>query len=147
MAERKRTEDAGARRAGPPVTPDGRYFVVRGRLWRCSDPSLAPERRARLVHELMDARRAVGAAKRSGDRPAEVETRAAVDRAKRALGERGPAWWADGAPDLNRHMARNTPYAGWFTTLASQERMSFVSANETGTAAVADRGPVAGSDE
>ena len=23
-----------------PVTPDGRYFVVRGRLWRCANPAL-----------------------------------------------------------------------------------------------------------
>jgi hypothetical protein len=37
-----------------------------------------------------------------------------VDVAKRALGERGPVWWDDGAPDYNRHMARNTPYAAWF---------------------------------
>ena len=34
-----------------PVTPDGRYFVVRGRLWRCSDPSLPPDRREALVRE------------------------------------------------------------------------------------------------
>lgn len=26
-----------------PVTPDGRYFVVRGRLWRMADPSLAED--------------------------------------------------------------------------------------------------------
>jgi hypothetical protein len=26
----------------------------------------------------------------------------------RSLGERGPVWWGDGAPDLNRHMARNS---------------------------------------
>ena len=25
-----------------PVTPDGRYFVVEGRLWRTSNPALAP---------------------------------------------------------------------------------------------------------
>ena len=31
-----------------------------------------------------------------------------------ALVERGPVWWDDGAPDLNRHMAKNTPYAEWF---------------------------------
>jgi hypothetical protein len=37
-----------------------------------------------------------------------------VDAAKRALGERGPVWWTDGAPDYNRRMARNTPYASWF---------------------------------
>ncbi|WP_275066506.1 hypothetical protein [Acidisarcina polymorpha] len=32
-----------------PVTPDGRYFVVKGRLWRCTNPSLPPEVRQRLV--------------------------------------------------------------------------------------------------
>lgn len=47
-----------------PVTPDGRYFVVRGRLWRMSNPSLHPDTRDRLVKELMTARRVVGVAKR-----------------------------------------------------------------------------------
>ena len=37
--------------------------------------------------------------------------------AKVALGERGPVWWDDGAPDLNRRMARNTVYADWFAAL------------------------------
>jgi hypothetical protein len=40
--------------------------------------------------------------------------RARVDAAKRALGERGPVWWDDGAPDWNRHLAKNTPYAKWW---------------------------------
>jgi hypothetical protein len=97
-----------------PVTPDGRYFVVRGRLWRRSDPSLPEERRTSLVGELMQARRAVGVALRRGDAPGVAEARAAVDRAKVALGERGPVWWNDGAPDLNRRMVANTPYASWF---------------------------------
>ena len=101
----------------PPVTPDGRYIVVRGRLWRASDPSLAPDRRQRLVGELMTARRAVGAAKRANERSAEQLARAGVDRLKRELGERGPVWWSDGAPDYNRHMAENTPYADWFAAL------------------------------
>ena len=100
-----------------PVTPDGRYFVVRGRLWRTSDPSLDPERRAQLVSDLMSARRDVGTARRSGDAPAERAARDRVDQAKRSLGERGPVWWTDGAPDYNRHMARNTPYAAWFVAL------------------------------
>ena len=99
------------------TTPDGRYFVVRGRLWRCSDPSLNPERRALLVSELMKARRAVGAAKRAADDKAMVEARAAVDKAKVALGERGPVWWTDDQPDYNRHMARNTPYREWYESL------------------------------
>ena len=97
-----------------PVTPDGRYFVVRGRLWRCSDPSLPQAERDRLTKELMAARRAVGSARRSGDRDALAAAGAAVDEAKVALGERGPPWWTDGAPDYNRHMARNTPYAEWW---------------------------------
>ena len=50
-----------------PVTPDGRYFVVRGRLWRCANPGLAPAARAALQHDLMAARRAKGVALRAGD--------------------------------------------------------------------------------
>jgi hypothetical protein len=105
-----------------PVTPDGRYFVVRGRLWRMADPALSDDRRAALVGALMDARRAVGAAKRHCDADAEALARADVDAAKRALGERGPAWWTDGAPDLNRRMARNTPYADWFAAIEEGDR-------------------------
>ena len=41
-----------------PVTPDGRYVVVRGRLWRCANLNLSDERRAELVQALMSARRA-----------------------------------------------------------------------------------------
>lgn len=97
-----------------PVTPDGRYFVVRGRLWRCANPALGPAERAELTRALMQARSRVGHAKRAGDADAERRARARVHEAKVALGERGPAWWGDGAPDYNRHMARNTPYAAWF---------------------------------
>lgn len=100
-----------------PHTPDGRYFVVKGRLWRTSNPDLAPEQRQHHVNQLMAARRQVGVARKSGDAEAERHARSAVDQAKHALGERGPVWWTDGAPDLNRHMVRNTPYAEWFATL------------------------------
>lgn len=96
-----------------PVTPDGRYFVVDGILWRCANPALAPETRDRLVRALMDARRNVGAARRAGDAAREKEGRAAVHAAKVALGERGPVWWDDGAPDYNRRAVANTPYADW----------------------------------
>lgn len=99
-----------------PVTPDGRYFVVRGRLWRCADPSLSAERRSMLVADLMRARRAVGTALRQGDAAALAGARAAVNDAKVALGERGPLWWTDGTPDLNRRMVANTGYADWFAT-------------------------------
>lgn len=98
---------------GPPVTPDGRYFVVRGRLWRCTDPGLDPTERTLLTRELMDARRAKKAAMAAGDRAAREQARAAVDAAKIALGERGPVWWTDGTPDYNRYLAKNTPYGDW----------------------------------
>lgn len=111
------------RRAGThPVTPDGRYFVVRGRLWRMSDPRLDPDARKRLVAELMRARRAVATARRVQDDDAEVQAHAEVDVAKRALGERGPVWWDDGAPDFNRHLARTTPYADWYAGAGSSDR-------------------------
>lgn len=100
-----------------PVTPDGRYFVVRGRLWRMTNPSLPDDTRKALTKDLMTARRAVRTAKSSGDMEAEAEAHCAVDRAKHALGERGEVWWSDGAPDMNRKMARNTPYAAWFAAL------------------------------
>lgn len=103
--------------AAPPVTPDGRYLVVRGRLWRRSDPSLTPERRQTLVDALMTARRAVATARRAADPAAEHTAHDAVNAAKIALGERGPVWWTDGAADLNRHMARNSCYADWYATL------------------------------
>ena len=96
-----------------PVTPDGRYFMVRGRLWRMSDPALPRERREALVRALMQARRAMGEARKTGDRAAGADAKAAVDRAKRGLGERGDVWWHDSAPDLNRHLARTTVYADW----------------------------------
>ncbi|GAA2720496.1 hypothetical protein [Cellulomonas aerilata] len=104
-----------------PTTPDGRYLVVRGRLWRRSDPGLGADERARLTRELMAARRAKGAAMRAGDAAARKEARARVDAAKVALGERGPVWWSDGAPDLTRHLARTGPYADWFASLPEQD--------------------------
>ena len=98
-----------------PDTPDGRYFVVRGRLWRKSDPGLDAETREGLVKELMSARRAVRDA--GGDSEKLTAARGRVDAAKAELGERGPVWWTDGEPDYNRHLAKNTPYADWFAGL------------------------------
>lgn len=63
----------------------------------------------------MDARRAVRNAR--GDKAALKMARERVDAAKVALGERGPVWWGDGAPDYNRYLAKNTPYAQWWTEL------------------------------
>jgi hypothetical protein len=94
-----------------PTTPDGRYFIVAGRLWRSTNPAISGEQRHQLVAELMEARRAIKDAKRGTGEMRDARTR--VDSAKVALGERGRVWWDDGAPDLNRHLVKNTSYAEW----------------------------------
>ena len=102
------------RDSGTPLfTPDRRYLIVRGRLWRASNPTLSPDERARLTGLLMASRRAVGVARRAGDAERLRAARDAVHDAKVALGERGAPWWADGTPDYNRHLVKNTPYAEW----------------------------------
>lgn len=103
-----------------PVTPDGRYFVVRGRLWRTSNPGLNPDIRKALVAQLMAARREVGVCGRRGDVEGQTQARSRVDEAKRGLGERGPVWWLDGSPDENRRMVRNTSYAVWIEGLEGE---------------------------
>ena len=60
---------------------------------------------------------------RASDAAAREAARRRVDAAKVALGERGPVWWTDGAPDCNRRMARTTQYASWFAgEVAAAER-------------------------
>lgn len=107
--------------ASQPVltTPDGRYIVVRERLWRATNPDLSAARRAVLVRALMDARRAL---RRSASVDAHPAARAAVQQAKQALGERGRVWWTDGVPDYNRRLVKNTPYAPWFEQQREAER-------------------------
>lgn len=116
-----------------PVTPDGRYFVVRDRLWRLASPDLSAQERTALVSQLMTARRAVKSAKVVGDQAAEDTAHQAVDDAKRKLGERGPVWWTDGSPDLNRHMVKNTPYASWYSGLRTAcRREQHAQSSDTG---------------
>lgn len=102
-----------------PITPDGRYFVVRGRLWRKSDPRLTDEQRAGLVRQLMRARNDLCLARRRGDDALRKDARARIQRAKEGLGERGAVWWTDDAPDYNRKLAVNTPYREWYESLAT----------------------------
>jgi hypothetical protein len=66
----------------------------------------------------MAARREIRSAKHDAELLA--TTRARISFAKRALGERGAVWWTDGAPDYNRRMIVNTPYAAWFKVLDSR---------------------------
>ncbi len=100
-----------------PETPDGRYFVARQRLWRKSDPSLDDAERQALVNALMQARRDVKHAKHEQDEAALRKARLAVDAAKVSLGERGPVWWTDEAPDETGKHPRNTRYAQWWHSL------------------------------
>lgn len=91
-----------------PVTPDGRYFAVRSRLWRMANPDLEEDERSRLVKRLMTVRRAVRDAKAYKDQDAEAAAHHAVDEVKRALGERGLVWWKDGAPPTSTVTRRRT---------------------------------------
>jgi hypothetical protein len=116
-----------------PVTPDRRYFAVRGRLWRMSNPHLAPHDKARLVKQLMAARRAVKAAKATQDPESEAIAHGLVNEAKRGLGERGPVWWTDGTSDFNRHAVKNTPYADWYARVKRQLSEHPVACGETPT--------------
>ena len=104
-----------------PRTPDGRYFVAGGRLWRCTDPGLPePEpERARRVKQLMSARRAV---KHAATGLQVQRARSDVHDAKVALGERGPVWWDDHAPDESRKRPENSRYAEWWAALGEKER-------------------------
>ncbi len=70
------------------------------------------------MHDLMSVRRAVRTALAAEDSDALAGSRRRVDKAKVGLGERGPVWWSDGSPDLNRRMVSNTPYADWFAGLS-----------------------------
>lgn len=98
--------------AGPggiyPVAPDSRHFAVRGGLCWLSNPALEPPTRERLVSALKVARRVV-LTTRQGNRAQEAAADEEVEQAKTALGERGPIWWNDGAPDLNPSSRSNRP--------------------------------------
>lgn len=74
-------------RTEPERTPDGHHFVIDGRRWRATDPSIPDSFRQELVDELMSARRAVKAS--------EADARGRVNDAKTALGERGHPWWEE----------------------------------------------------
>ncbi|TYQ14292.1 UNVERIFIED_ORG: hypothetical protein L601_000100000290 [Gordonia westfalica J30] len=71
----------------PEHTPDGHHVVINGRKWRATDPLIPDDRRSELQSILMAWRREV---KRTKGAP---ESRAGVQAAKVALGERGTPWW------------------------------------------------------
>lgn len=102
-----------------PETPDGRYQVARGVLRRNTDPALGDSERRWGIKTLMKARLA---ARNAVGAEAFAEARAAVEAAKRALGEAGPVWWDDGAPDETGVAPEASSYAGWWLSLSDEER-------------------------
>ena len=90
-----------------PVTPDGRYLVARGVLKRCTNPELPDQVRRKAVKSMMQARM-------SGDKDA-------VLKAKTELGEAGPVWWNDGAPDYSGTAPGASPYKDWWDSLDKAE--------------------------
>ena len=106
------------------TTPDGRYIVIQGRLWRAANPSLAAEAKVRHTRELLNGRRALKTAKLTGDEEAITAARKLIANAQVGLGERGKVWWKDGAPDLNRTLAKNSPYADWWVTVDSRAQVA-----------------------
>ncbi|MFY0612442.1 MAG: hypothetical protein JXQ99_12995 [Hyphomicrobiaceae bacterium] len=88
--------------------------MARGKLRRCTNPALSDTERRRLIKQLMQARMA------ARDAVGEAEVRTATDRvlaAKVALGEAGPVWWDDGAPDVSGLDPEQTLYAEWWRSV------------------------------
>jgi hypothetical protein len=102
-----------------PHTPDGRYFVARGKLRRCTNPHLPDTQRRRLIKQLMQARMAARNAEADTDI---TEANEAVAATKVALGESGAVWWEDDAPDYSGLEPVDTPYAQWWHALSKEAR-------------------------
>jgi len=100
-------------------TPDGRYFVARGQLRRCTNPELSDTERRQLIKVLMQGRMAF---RRVETDDAVREARETIEQAKTALGETGPVWWRDGAPDLSGQHPKITAYADWWSNLPDEDR-------------------------
>ena len=90
-----------------PHTPDGRYLVSKGILKRCTNPQLEDVDRRRQLKTLMQARL--------------QKDREGALKAKEALGEAGPVWWTDGAPDYSGQAPVDTPYCEWWRSLDASE--------------------------
>ena len=93
----------------PERTPDGRYFVIDGRRWRATDPGIPEERRAELTRALMAWRREVRRTKGTAE---ESASRAGVQAAKVALGERGTPWWEQSDDEREARWSAAVPLPG-----------------------------------
>lgn len=106
-------------RKSHPTTPDGRYFVSKGQLWRKTDPRLGDSERRAAIKAMMQARRDMGQAATTAE---EQDARARIDAAKIRLGEKGPVWWDDDAPDEGGLAPDKSSYADWWAGLSETEK-------------------------
>ncbi len=90
----------------PEVTPDGRYIVIDGRRWRATDPEIPEARRDELTRALMAWRREV---RRTRGTEQEAASRAGVQAAKVALGERGTPWWEQSEEERQARWTAEVP--------------------------------------
>jgi hypothetical protein len=94
----------------PETTPDGRYIVIKGRRWRATDPLIPEDRRDELTRALMAWRREV---RRTQGTAEESDSRAGVQAAKVALGERGqPPWWEQSDDERRARWSAEVPTPG-----------------------------------
>ncbi len=87
-------------------TEDGHFIVIEGRRWRATDPSIPEDRNAELRSILMAWRRDV---RSTGGATA---SRAGVQAAKVALGERGTPWWEQSDSERQARWEKNVPRPG-----------------------------------
>ncbi|MBG6054673.1 hypothetical protein IWX81_001063 [Salinibacterium sp. CAN_S4] len=81
--------------AEDPAVDDERWFVIDGRRWRRTDPSLPVPVVDALTSHLGRGRSAVRVAKAHQDEARLADARRRVSLAKHGLGERGPRWWEE----------------------------------------------------
>ena len=93
----------------PETTPDGRYLVIDGRRWRATDPAIPEDRRDELTRILMAWRRDV---RRTRGTDEEATSRAGVQAAKVALGERGTPWWEQSDAERRERWSAEVPEPG-----------------------------------
>ncbi|MXG88658.1 hypothetical protein GRQ65_03745 [Nocardioides sp. YIM 123512] len=91
------------------MTDDGHHVVIDGRKWRATDPLIPDERRSELQRVLMAWRRDV---RRTRGTDEESTSRAGVQAAKVALGERGTPWWEQSEDERRARWETDVPEPG-----------------------------------
>ena len=101
-------------------TPDRRYLLLGDKLLRSYNPNLPNDRIDDLLVVLFNSRCDLRRARQcDGTEPLELVD--AIEAARRALGQSGPVWWDDGAPDLDGVPVLSTCYAEWFKSMLKRE--------------------------